>query len=365
MKILIEVTHPAHVHFFRHSITEFQRRGHTVAVTARDKDVTTGLLDNYGIAFTTLSKMGRAKISFLGEWLARDARLLRFCRYFEPDILTAISGVFAAHVGWLLRKPVVVWDDTEAATAAHKITYPFVTAVYSPDCFPRYLGKKHHFYPGLHELAYLCPTRFSANAALVRDVGIDPKEKYCIIRFVSWQAHHDIGQYGFANEEKLYFVKEIAKYARPYVTSEGELPKELEPYRLSISPHLMHHVMAFAALYVGEGATMATESAILGVPSIYVSTLKLANMNMLKAYGLLRQTTDSHEALRYGKDLLSDEQVRGKCVVAREKLLREKIDVTDLIVKVIEQAVQGHGRKSASHTPDNLVEPCRLNGSGE
>jgi len=31
--------------------------------------------------------------------------------------------------------------------------------------------------------------------------------------------------------------------------------------------------MNYASLYIGEGATMATESALMGIPSIYISSL--------------------------------------------------------------------------------------------
>ncbi len=39
MKILIDMGHPAHVHSFRNAIRELEKRGHSVKVTARDKDV--------------------------------------------------------------------------------------------------------------------------------------------------------------------------------------------------------------------------------------------------------------------------------------------------------------------------------------
>jgi len=340
MRILVEMTHPAHVHFFRHAIAELQKCGHKIAVTARDKDVTIQLLNHYGIPFTQLSKMGRTKTSLFSEMLVRDARLFRFCRRFKPDILTAISGVFAAHVGWVLGKPVVVWDDTEIATAAHKITHPFVTAIYSPDCFKKSFGEKHHLYAGLHELAYLHPNRFTPDSEVVRSLGIDPAQKYCIIRFVSWQAHHDTFQHGLVERDKLRFVQEIARYARAYITSESPLPVELEPYCLNIPAHQIHHVMAFAALYVGEGATMASESAILGVPSVYVNTLRAGTIDMLGQYGLLKQTADTDQALGYCIEWLSDSAAKGKCSAARTKLLANKIDVTEYIVTTIESYLQ-------------------------
>jgi len=342
MRILVDITHPAHVHFFRNAIAELRKRGHSVAVTTRQKDVTIALLNNFNIPYTTLSKTGRGRISLFSEMLIRDARLWNFCRRFKPDILTAISGVFAAHAGFFTGKPVVVWDDTEIATMSHRITHPFVDAVYSPDCYKKSLGKKHHLYPGCHELAYLHPNRFTADAEVVKSIGIDLEEKYCIIRFVSWQAHHDIGQRGFADEQKLQFVKEIAGYARPYITSEAELPKEFKSYRLDIPVHQIHHVLAFAALCVGEGATMASESAVLGVPAVYVNTLKLGYIDMLEEYGLIKQTADTQEALRQSIDWLCDAEAKEKCIAAREKLLADKIDVTDFIVETIERVAEKH-----------------------
>ena len=313
-----------------------------MAVTTREKDITVELLSNLGIDFTTLSKVGVGRSALIREMLVRDFRLWQFCRRFKPDVLTGISGVFAAHAGFALRKPVVVWDDTEHQKLSHIITYPFVTLAYSPDCYEKVLGKKHRFYPGFHELAYLHPDRFTPDAEVVKSLGIDPERKYCIIRLVSWGAHHDVGQYGFADEQRLEFVERIAQYARPYITSEGQLPGELEKYQLKIPVHQIHHVMAFASLCVGEGATMASESAVLGVPAVYINTLKLGYINMLERYGLVKQTTDTGKALELSLDWLKDEAAAQRCKAARDKMLSEKIDVTEFIVETIEKAVKNN-----------------------
>lgn len=341
MRILVDIIHPAHVHFFRNAIYEFEKRGHTVAVTAREKDVTIELLKNFGIPFTKLSEVGRGRLGLLGELIVRDVRLWRFCRRFKPDVLTGISGIFVAHVGFLLGRPSIVWDDTEHQKLAHMITYPVASGVYSPDCYEKSFGKKHHLYAGCHELAYLHPRRFRPDAEVVRKLGIEPEEKYCIVRFVSWEAHHDVGQHGFAEEKKLEFMEQIARYAKPYITSEGPLPAEFERYRLKVPVHQIHHLLAFASVCVGEGATIASESAVLGVPAVYINTLKLGYINMHEEYGLVKQTTDTNQALQYCVDWLCDAQAKEKCLAAREKLLADKIDVTDYIVDTIEQVSRG------------------------
>ena len=346
MNILIDLIHPAHVHFFRHAIGELEKRGHKVAVTARQKDVTVELLANFGIPFTVLSKVGKGRTGLLKELILRDIRLWKFCRDFRPDVLTGISGVFISHVGALLRKPSVVWDDTEHQKLAHMITWPFATAIYNPDSYSKPCSKKQHFYPGCHDLAYPHPKRFTPSADIARQVGIDPDQKYCIIRFVSWGAHHDVGQHGFAEEKKLRFVESIAEYARPYITSEGSLGAQLAEYQLKVPVHQLHHVLAFASLCVAEGATVATEAAVLGTPSIYINTLKAGCIDMFEKYGLLRQTTDTDQALALGLAQLKDENTKAKRQAAREKFLADKIDVTDFIVKTLE--LYGSQKKKAS-----------------
>jgi predicted glycosyltransferase len=340
MNILIDIIHPAHVHFFRFAIEEFHQRGHTVAVTAREKDVTIALLENFGIPYTLLSKVGKGRMGLLKELLVRDWRLWRFCRKFKPDVLTGISGIFAAHVGFLLGKPSIVWDDTEHQKQAHAITYPLATAYHCPEAYTKQMGEKQHFYPGCHDLAYLHPRRFTPDRDVVTSLGIDPTERYCIVRLISWGAHHDVGQYGLADEKKLNFIRTISQYARCYITSEGLLPSELEPYRLRIPPHHLHHVLAFADLCIAEGGTVATEANALGVPSIYINTLGAGVFEMFKEYGLLWQITDTDQALEKAVELLQDEETPERCRAAREKLLNDKIDVTGYIVQTIEKAVQ-------------------------
>jgi predicted glycosyltransferase len=44
MRILIDIGHPAHVHYFKNAINQLQQRGHAVFVVAREKEVSFRLL---------------------------------------------------------------------------------------------------------------------------------------------------------------------------------------------------------------------------------------------------------------------------------------------------------------------------------
>ena len=337
MRILIDIFHPADAHFFCYPIKELQNRGHTIAVTTKKAEVVNELLKHFDIPYTPVEAKTKTKILALARLLTRDFLMWRFCKKFKPDILTGVNSVFCAHVGKLLKRPSIIWDHTDHYKLLHKLTRPFATVIYSPDCYYAKPAKKQVFYPGYHELAYLHPSRFQPDINVVKALGINPDQKYCIIRLSAWQAVHDIGQQGFDNSKIVNFVNTIARYAKPYISAEASTIPELKEYCLNIPPHLIHHVIAFASLYVGEGASMASESATLGVPTVYLNSLKLGYINMQEKYGLTKQAQDSKEALKMCIDWLENPESKQKCDTARKKLLADKIDVTNFVVDTIER----------------------------
>ena len=51
MRILIDILHPAHVHFFRNFHDEMAGRGHDLYITARDEDRSLELLCDFGLPY--------------------------------------------------------------------------------------------------------------------------------------------------------------------------------------------------------------------------------------------------------------------------------------------------------------------------
>ncbi len=345
MKVLVDVTHPAHVHFFRHAVDALRRDGHDVVVTARDKDITLALLEEMGIEHHVLGSAGRGMTGLAGELIRRDWSLWRFARRARPDVLTGVGGVWAAHVAALLRRPAVVWDDTEHARVSHALTFPLASVVCTPQCYTRELGRKHVRYAGCHELAYLHPDRFTPDPALIAELGIDPDRPYAVIRLVGWGAHHDVGHHGFDRAGLVRFVEELADHLQPCVTVEGELPADLERYRLAIPYRHIHHVLGLASLYVGEGATMASEAAVMGTPSVYVNTLGAGTIEMFVNAGLMTRSTDADQVRQTCLAIaIAPGDARRKARGARDAWLAEQTDVSQFIVAQLRNAVQEAGR---------------------
>jgi predicted glycosyltransferase len=340
MRILVDVGHPGHVHFYKHVIRRLQDRGHEVLISARDKDVTLALLDHYGFPYRTLSTIGKGRYGLLREFLQREWALLRLIREFDPDVVTEIGGLFIAPICRLLGKPSIVFTDSEPVLLDRYFTYPFASLICTPDCFMRDLGKCHIRYAGYQELTYLHPNYFRPDPTILYELGVSEGEPFIVLRFVAWKATHDLGQHGFSHEVKREIIRTLCHYGQVFITSETPLPKEFEPYRTSVPPHRIHHVLYYARLFMGDGATMATEAGILGTPAVRSSSLALSMGNfveLMDRYELVYSYYDPAEALRQAIEFLEWEDAKAEWGRRRERLLAEKIDVTTFLCDLLEK----------------------------
>ena len=92
VRLLFDILHPAHVHFFRPLAQQVQRDGGQVLFCARDKDVTMQLLAAYGLPHRVLSSIGAGAVGLACELAQRTARLVAICREQRPDVLLGSCG---------------------------------------------------------------------------------------------------------------------------------------------------------------------------------------------------------------------------------------------------------------------------------
>lgn len=338
MRVVVTIQHPAHVHVFRHAIDELEARGHEVRVFAREKEVVVDLLVDHGIDHEVLAGSAGSLPSLARVQATYELRLLRRARRFDPDVIAAVGGVAATHVASLLGAKSVVFYDTEHAALIKRLAYPFADVICTPDCYAEPVAGTHHSYPGYHELAYLHPDRFSPDSAALSPLGVDPTDRFVVVRTVDWGASHDVGHGGFEGIHEVVARLED-RGARVFLSAEGSLPPDLESHRLSTPPGSIHDVLAFADCFVGEGATMAAESAVLGTPAVYVNSLELGYLSELEFdYGLVfgHGGPDRHERALSTAEVILDEADDEKWERRRTALLSEKVDVTDVLVREIE-----------------------------
>jgi len=336
MKILVDINHPAHVHFFKYLIQEMSKQGHDVLVTATRKDIAFQLLDAYRIEYVDLGSYGTSLGEKAFKLLWIDLKMLAVVKRFNPDYLLGIASFRCAHAAWLLHKVSYIFTDTEHATEQIMLYKPFATKIMTPACFTTSFGSRQVKYKGYHELAYLHPQRFTPNPDVLKEIGGAPDDKFFIIRFVSWEASHDIGQKGFSLEGKRTLIRLLKKYGRIIISSETPLPTEFESYRMSISPIEMHDLLYYATMYIGEGGTMASEAAVLGTPAILVNTLTAGTFQELEyRYHLLKSFGDETEFFDHVDQFVGNSNLKAEWRTKQQQLLHDTIDVTQWMLELL------------------------------
>lgn len=331
--ILIDVGHPAHVHLFRGAARDWEQQGHQILFTALDREVVVNLLDAYQLPYRITYRRRKGKVALVQELLLRTLATYRIARQFMPDLLVSIGSPTVGLPARLLGKPYIALTDTEHATEQHALFKPFATLIPTPTVFTRDLGPKQVRYAGYHELAYLHPDEFTPDPAVLGSLGLRPDDRFFIVRFVAWGATHDIGHHGFSLAEKRDLLRELAQYGRVLLSVEGDVDPEFAPFVTHFPPEQIHHLLAFATLYIGEGGTMLTEAAILGTPALFVSSLQAGNwFDLRDNYGLLFFYDNGAAALEKARELLAMPDLKNTWAKRRAKLLAEKINPTPWLV---------------------------------
>ena len=338
MRILVGMMHPKHVYMFKNFIHAMQSKGHKVEIVAIEKDVTVALLKKFGLPFKIIGKNPSTisgKILSLPQWTYQTFKI---ARRFKPDIFIGQAFPHFAYTSKLLNKPYIIFEDTESAQVVQSITFPFASNIITPSCYRKDLGNKHIKFDGYYELAYLHPNYFTPNVAVLKELGISPGDIFIVVRFVSWQAIHDIGHHGI--RDKIGFVKSLEPYCRVLITSEETLPKELEKFRITISPNKLHDLLYYASVYIGEGGTTASEAAILGTPSIFISSLTgtLGNFVELETkYQILYSFENAKNAFCKAIELLQQSNIKEEWETKRMRLINDNVDITKIMIWFVEK----------------------------
>lgn len=337
MKIIYTIQHPAHVHLFRNSIKELEKGGHEIHTFVREKDVNIELLSKYDIDYTKLAGEPLTPYHLPFVQLKYEWRIILAAQKINPDVLVSMGEPAITHAAKVCGGKSLIFTDTELATLQNVLAFPFADKIYTPESYQDDIGPKQVRYPGYHELAYLHPNQFDPDPTIVEQAGVDPEEKYVILRLVSWDAAHDVGDSGIDDVVDVVTAIENAG-ARVLITSEADLPQEIKDRRLKSEPHNIHHLLAYADLFMGESATMATESAVLGTPAVFVSSSRRGYTDELEdEYGLVFNYS--------GPQRQSDGLERTISILEnydpmewnqkRERVLRDKKDTTKIIVNQI------------------------------
>lgn len=340
MNILIDIGHPAHVHLTKHLAHLMEDKGHQVLFTCRQKEFIIQLLEAEGFRYVSFGKKYTTTLKKLWGMAKFDYMLWKTSLKFHPDIFISHGSMYAAQVAALMRKPHISFEDTYNLEQV-RLYRPFTELILTGDYQHTVLSETKEFHmAGYHALAYLHPNRFTPDENVLDELGVAKGEKYVVVRFVAWNASHDIGHKGVSMENKERMVREFSKIARVFISSEGDLPEMFDKYRLPTHPNRIHHVIAFSSLVMGESSSMAEEAAMLGVPSIFLNDKGTwYTKNLEQDYGLIFNLTESEEdqqkAIQKSIEILSQTN-KQDWVEKTQRMLKDKIDVTAFVEWIVE-----------------------------
>lgn len=329
MNILFVSGHPAQVHNFRNVRAELIKDGHQVFWLTTPKDIATNLLDVYNIPYDVLHKPNKGVMSKAWTLLRNVLWEIKYLRRNKIDIAVTRTCPYTTIAAKLCGVKHIILDDTEHAAEKVKVLSNRADAILVPECFWFQLRKDELRFPGNIEIHYLHPNRFTPSP--VWDLlGIEPDTRFAIVRFVKWDAWHDtqlVG--GFTLDQKRELIARLSKHLQVLISSESELPADLEPYRIHIPIERMHDVQAAAALFVGESATMASESVVLGTPAIYVDEVGRGYTDEEARHNLLWmfRPVPNREALKQGEPAWISGGVQ-ECIAKAEVIADAKFDAS-------------------------------------
>ena len=346
---MIGVAHPKQVHFWKNIVNNLENDGHEVKVVAWQKDITLYLLDVYGFDYETVGKNYKGLMKKAYGMFKSDFKAFKVAKRFRPDILMG-SSYNLAHASKLIRRPHIGFSDTEHANLAHWVLFPFSDVICTPLCFKKKTNhKKHVTFNGYMELAYLHPNYFEPDSSVLDDLRLSKNDKFMIMRLVSWEATHDIHSKGFSKDFLEKAIKSLEKYGHVFITSERKLNKNLEKYKIRIPAEKLHSALYYASLYFGEGGTTAVEATLLGTPSVHIEAFKTESGEVVDAtkihgnfdelvneYKMLYTFADPNKAFNKALEILRDINAKKDMEKRRERLLKEKIDVTAFMTDFIE-----------------------------
>jgi len=296
MKVLLEASHPAHVHFFTPIGRELLRRGSDVVLALRDKDVVLALAEGSGIP-TRRPSSGRWSGHQPGRGiLARGPELVSRVRWLRSlisaegfDVVATRnpSGVLAARMSRVAS--IFDTDDGRAAGMHFWLAGPFASVVTSPELLPDRLGPRHETYPGLKATFFLHPARFSSDPEILHRYGLAQGDRLFILRFSANDASHDTGVRMIPDELIASICERLRAIGHVVHSREGRgtmlLRRLDQPVRIGerheteveqgamVDPAHFLHLLAHAELFVGDSGSVAMESVALGVPALRIADI--------------------------------------------------------------------------------------------
>jgi predicted glycosyltransferase len=338
MKIAIFINTPAQVHFFKNIIKELEGKGHNIKILARNYGETLYLSNTFNIphfVYAGISKSKYRKIILLPYHIFSAHRYLK---KIGIDLVVG-TGIYSVYASFLLKKPNIIFIDAVSTKTELNWIKPFTNAIITPSNLATDLGNRHIRINSFKELSYLHPNYFGPDKTVLNQLSLDEKDNFALLRLNAFDSTHDFGVSGFTLNECRILIKELKKYGKVFISSETPIPEDLRDYILRIPKEKIHDILYYAKILIADTGTMVTEAALLGTPAIchYPKAKKIGNfIELEERYGLIFNVQNFNEIIGKTMDLLARRDLKKEWKEKRDRVIKEKIDITRFMVWFIE-----------------------------
>ncbi len=343
MNILIAINYPAHVHYFRNFIKIMKERGHHFIIVNRDHPTINQLLDYYKIEHIIKGKRRKDLSTFktLFYLLKYVKYLVGLSRRLHVDCYIGFASAPCALTSFVLQKPSVLIDDTDHNIKNQAIYLPFCSWVFTPFYFSsplfqnRWANRKTEKLQAYVEQFYLHSKYYHPDDNILNTLGLT-HQNYVIIRFSAFDASHDKGVQSLDIETRKNIIRCLERKYKVILSLESHMDDDFFSKRiLTFPPHKMHDLLYHAHMIVTEGATMASEAFVLGVPYLYINPIKCGNINQQCSHSpeRARQSSNASEILSIINEMMWTNVDQDMC---RTEVERYTISPSDYLTWFVE-----------------------------
>ena len=337
MNILLDINHPVDVNFFKNALEQLKLDGHTIDIIFRYRGKLEKIL-RYELEKFQITQIGAHQKGFIKKiifQLKRDFKIISFIKNHNIDLVICF-GSTAAIASWYCGKPYLAFDDDFEYKIPFYHANWFSTRHIYPD-FIKFSNSKTFKYHGFKELAYLHPKYLKTSTKVLDEYSITPNQ--------------------------YVFIREIASVSLNYKDSTSILTKLVENIKkkglkiiLSIEDKGISHIYAddciileepvsdiYSLLYhslfaISSGDTVARETALLGVPTIYTGGRNMVIHKPLVDNELMYEE-HSIEKISILLNDLTIERKKNARMTATKLIEKNWEDTTALILKHINDFV--------------------------
>jgi len=343
MRILFDVTHPAHVHLFRPLAERITAEGGEVMFVGRRKDLAVELLEAFSLPhfIPPSRRSGPGSAGDALEFAERTGALRRTIHDWGPEVLLTRNPTGA--VAGLGTRTWTVFDTDDGRTVGlhYWAARPFADVITSSIHDPEDHGRRHRRYRSLKALGFLSPPHFVPDPA-IRDRYGAPDGPLFVVRLSRHDASHDRRIIGIDSATRTALLHMLLSVGHVVLSMEGQ-DTRLHPHRTDGSTdheHRVvratdfHHLLAAASLCVGDSQSVAAEAAVLGVPVIRLSgfTGRTFYLTLLEEqYGLIRNYRPGEEDALLSEVRTVLDDLAGARADARDSADRLRAGTEDLI----------------------------------